>query len=76
MDPPNGVAVPLQPPRRTPPAWKIHGALILAQMLFGGGSVVGKVSIDSSSSLVHLSPAALLYRSRGGEDLRSGCTLI
>ncbi|GAB5368154.1 hypothetical protein AAMO2058_001294100 [Amorphochlora amoebiformis] len=52
MDPPNGVAVPLQPPRRTPPAWKIHGALILAQMLFGGGSVVGKLGVSKFNPIL------------------------
>ena len=28
-----------------PPAWRVHGALILTQMIFGGGAVVGKLGV-------------------------------
>jgi len=28
-----------------PPMWQVHGALILTQMLFGGGAIVGKFGI-------------------------------
>lgn len=33
-----------------PPAWKVHLALIMTQVFFGGGSVVGKVGTKVRTS--------------------------
>jgi len=36
----------------TPSALQVHGALILAQVLFGGGAVVGKLGVEAFNPLV------------------------
>eukprot|EP00471_Norrisiella_sphaerica_P000535 CAMPEP_0184480942 /NCGR_PEP_ID=MMETSP0113_2-20130426/2477_1 /TAXON_ID=91329 /ORGANISM="Norrisiella sphaerica, Strain BC52" /LENGTH=385 /DNA_ID=CAMNT_0026859765 /DNA_START=139 /DNA_END=1296 /DNA_ORIENTATION=+ len=35
-----------------PPVWKIHLSLILAQVIFGGGAVVGKLGIDKFNPIL------------------------
>lgn len=35
-----------------PSPWLIHGALILAQVMFGGGSVVGKLGVEKFNPLL------------------------
>ena len=38
--------------RGRPSLWAVHGALILAQIMFGGGSVVGKLGVESFNPLL------------------------
>ena len=38
--------------KRRPSIWLSHGALILAQCIFGGGSVVGKLGVEKFNPLV------------------------
>lgn len=37
---------------RRPSPWAVHGALILAQVLFGGGSVVGKLGVHKFNPML------------------------
>lgn len=39
-------------PERRPSPWAVHGALILAQVMFGGGSVVGKLGVEKFNPLL------------------------
>ena len=35
-----------------PSAFRVHGALILVQVIFGGGSVVGKLGVESFNPML------------------------
>lgn len=35
-----------------PSLWAVHGALILAQVMFGGGAVVGRLGVESFNPLL------------------------
>eukprot|EP01061_Rhynchopus_euleeides_P005773 TRINITY_DN14942_c0_g2_i1.p1 TRINITY_DN14942_c0_g2~~TRINITY_DN14942_c0_g2_i1.p1 ORF type:complete len:429 (+),score=126.14 TRINITY_DN14942_c0_g2_i1:138-1289(+) len=43
-------ATPTRP--ATPPAWMVHGALIAAQLSFGGGAVVGKLGVSGTNPVL------------------------
>ena len=51
---PEPEGLPAAPPaaKRRPSLWLSHGALILAQCIFGGGSVVGKLGVERFNPLV------------------------
>ena len=37
---------------KTPPAWMVHAALIITQLSFGGGSVVGKLGVSGTNPVL------------------------
>jgi len=41
-----------KPVEQHPPVWMVHAALVLAQVIFGGGSVVGKLGIDKFNPIL------------------------
>ena len=41
-----------KPEPKRPPLWRVHGALILGQCIFGGGSIVGKLGVARFNPMV------------------------
>lgn len=46
------MAMTAPPCSRRPSPWSVHGALILAQVMFGGGSVIGKLGVEKFNPLL------------------------
>lgn len=50
--PPTSAVTGVRSPRLRPSAWRVHGALILAQVIFGAAAVVGKLGVENFNPLL------------------------